>query len=143
MGRQGEPLNRPGLIEKLEELRRAEKEQALVYRSVAARAEAAGLSDLAQRFHDLHADEQHHLSRLTARVLELGGRPVDLTPATSVEIPLEDWEPIVRQREQAEIDRYAALQPDELDEETRALIEEIIGVESHHASELGGKWTMA
>lgn len=136
-------MSRPGLIQRLEELRRAEKEQALAYRNVAARAEAAGLPDLAQRFHDLHADEQHHLSRLTARVLELGGRPAELVVATPAEVPLDGWEPAVRERERAEIDRYTAMRPDEMDEETRVLIEEIIEVESHHASELGGKWTMA
>src|SRR5690606_31685306 len=67
-------------IQRLEELRRHEKDQALLCRSLAARAEEAEV-ELAQRFHDLHADEQHHLSRLTARVLELGGRPADLSAA--------------------------------------------------------------
>jgi rubrerythrin len=136
-------LTPSALVQELEDLRLAEKEQALAYRNIAARAESAGLVDLAQRFHDLHADEQHHLSRLTARVLELGARPADLNSVKAGEIPLDDWQANVRDREQAEIDRYTALDLDGLDQETRSLVESIIEVERHHASELGGKWTMA
>src|SRR5687768_636399 len=76
----------------LEASRRLEKEQALLYRGLAARAEASGEVDLAQRFHDLHADEQHHLSRLTARVLELKGRPAELKDVIPPTMPLGLWD---------------------------------------------------
>ncbi|MBW3629746.1 MAG: hypothetical protein KY464_10665, partial [Gemmatimonadetes bacterium] len=62
----------------LELCRRAEKEQAIFYRKLASEAELRDDLDLSQRLHDLHADEQHHLSRLTARLIELGHRPADL-----------------------------------------------------------------
>ena len=136
-------MNPDRLIEELESMRRAEKEQTLAYRSLAVRAESAGMADLAQRFHDMHADEQHHLSRLTARILELGGRPADLAGVKAAEIPLAGWEPVIRQREHDEIDRYTALASGPMDEDTRALIAEIISVDTQHAAELGGKWTMA
>jgi rubrerythrin len=131
------------LIERLELLRRAEKEQALFYRALATQAEdSAPLS--APRFHDLHADEQHHLSRLTARVLELGGRPVDLSTMTVDVALLGAWETVVPAREAAEITRYVeALDLPGVDATTRSLLEDILGVERQHESQLGGKWTMA
>lgn len=135
-------LEGAALIEKLEAARAAEKEQALCYRSLAARAEEKASID-AQRFHDLHADEQHHLSRLTARVLELGGHPRDLSGTTTPILQLDDWEGAVHARELVEVDRYRALLAEPLDSITRHLIQEILEVEEHHARELGGKWTMA
>lgn len=129
-------------IEVLEALRRVEKEQALVYRAMAASAEDIE-SDLAQRFHDLHADEQHHLSRLTARVLELGGRPVDLS-ALRVDAPnLQRWRETVRDREAVEIAGYREALEVGFDAATQSLLNEILAVEEHHSSDLGGKWTMA
>ena len=136
-------MTAPGTIQRLEVLRRAEKEQALTYRILAARAESLDDPELAQRFHDLHADEQHHLSRLTARVLELGGRPDDLQDISAAAVSLDTWADLVRAREQREIDRYHEALTHELEPETRSLIEEILSVESHHLAELGGKWTMA
>jgi rubrerythrin len=131
-----------GLV--LEAARFSEKEQALFYRGMAAAAESLGDAELAQRFHDLHADEQHHLSRLTARLLELGGRPRSLDDAVSpAAAELEGWAEVVRERENTEVARYRALLEYELDAETRALIDEILAVEIHHSTELGGKWTMA
>jgi rubrerythrin len=121
----------------------AEKEQALFYRALAALAETREDAELSQRFHDLHADEQHHLSRLSARLLELGERPPALDAVRAAPVPLEEWEPETRRREAAEVARYTALAALELDDHTRALIEEILDVERHHASELGGKWTPA
>jgi hypothetical protein len=41
------------------------------------------------------------------------------------------------------MERYTVLLTLELDDETRSLIEEILGVERQHAAELGGKWTLA
>lgn len=136
-------MNLPSAIDRLERMRRLEKEQALAYRSLAARAEATGVTDLAERFHDLHADEQHHLSRLTARVLELGGHPADLTGVATAEIPLDNWEISVRERELGEIARYRALIDSGVDSETHELVAAILAVEERHASELGGKWTVA
>ena len=128
--------------ELLEASRSAEKEQALAYRALAAEAEALGETELAQRFHDLHADEQHHLSRLTARLLELGSRPLSVSPIVTP-IVFAAWEVGVRAREEAEIERYQHMLSLALDAATRKLIEEILVVEEHHVEDLGGKWTMA
>lgn len=132
-----------GLIARLEILRRAEKEQALLYRSLAAHAEEID-PPAAQRFHDLHADEQHHLSRLTARVLELGGRPDDLSGVFVDPGQDGDWQQVVAAREAQEIARYREeLENVGADDTTHALLSEILEVEEHHARDLGGKWTMA
>lgn len=130
------------VIDLLERSRREEKEQALVYRRMAAMAEEEEPA-MAQRFHDLHADEQHHLSRLTARILELGGRPVDLVDVRAPEGDLTGWKEIVERREAAEVVRYTALLKEDLDAETRDLLAEILEVERHHAQALGGKWVIA
>lgn len=137
--------NNPGMnvIEMLAEARAAEKDQALVYRSLASRAEDAGDDALAQRFHELHADEQHHVSRLTARLLELQSLPQELSNRPSVVPPLEDWEQQVRTREEEEVRRYSEFLDADLDPVTRRLVEEILSVEENHLAELGGKWTMA
>ena len=123
--------------------RAAEKEQALYYRALASLAEARDDAELSQRFHDLHADEQHHLSRLTARLLELGLHPPDLSGLAAPGVDLDDWEVATRRREEAEVDRYRELVSHRMDDQTRALIEEILEVEIQHARELGGKWTPA
>ena len=127
----------------LEACRRAEKEQALFYRALGAEAERHGDAELAQRFHDLHADEQHHLSRLTARLIELGCAPADLADVRPPAVALADCERAARERERGEVARYEALLGSQLDGATRALAEQIVGVERTHAEELGGKWTMA
>jgi rubrerythrin len=130
------------LIVRLRECRRAEKEQAHFYRALAALAEERGALELSERFQQLHADEQHQFSRLTARLLELGagGAQADASPPT---VDLESWESSARQREEAEVERYEHLLEEDLDEATRALIVQILEVERAHARELGGKWTMA
>jgi rubrerythrin len=127
----------------LEASRRAEKEQALFYRRLASDAEARGAVELAARFHDLHADEQHHLSRLTARLVELGHVPIDLGDLRMVAVDADGWEAVARRREEEEIRRYEALAAAPVDAQTRALAEEFLGVERNHARELGGKWTLA
>jgi len=131
------------VIERLDACRVAEKEQAIFYRALAAAAEARGDAALAERLQMLHADEQHHLSRITARLLELG-RPVrdpgDMRPAVP---DLTEWEPVARRREQAEVSRYERLAELELDAATAELIRGIVEVERAHARELGGKWTPA
>jgi rubrerythrin len=123
--------------------REAEKEQALFYRALAAQAEERGDEALSQRFHDLHADEQHHLSRLTARMMELGRQPPSLDRVRTQPAHLDGWETLARRRERDEVRRYEILLAQELDAATRALAEEILEVERRHADELGGKWTMA
>lgn len=132
-----------GVVAAIEERRAAEKAQALFYRALAAAAEDAGDEALAQRLHDLHADEQHHLSRLTARLLELGVVPADLGGMRAPGGGLAGWELPARERERAEIEGYETLLRVELDDRTRALAVEILEVERHHEQELGGKWTLA
>ncbi|HET6229518.1 MAG TPA: ferritin-like domain-containing protein [Longimicrobiaceae bacterium] len=134
------------LIECLQLWRAAEKEQALFYRALAAEAEERGNAALSERFNDLHADEQHHVSRLTARLLELGAAPGELAGIAPPPASFDVWEAAARDREQHEVGRYsAALEKGEpaMDETTAALVAEILDTERHHAQELGGKWTPA
>jgi rubrerythrin len=131
------------LITALRAARAAEKQQALFYRGLAAEAEARLDAPLAERLNDLHADEQHHLSRLSARLLELGAATPEL-PQGGVVAVLEGWEAVARPREEAEVARYAALlEGHDLDAQTERLLREILDTERHHAAELGGKWTVA
>lgn len=131
------------LITALQRARVAEKEHALFYRALAAAAEARGDAGLGERFNELHADEQHHLSRLTARLLELGATPDDLQPSLEA-VEIDGWEAAAREREEAEVGRYEALLGGlDLDAQTEALLREILHTERHHAAELGGKWTPA
>lgn len=127
----------------LQACRQAEREQALFYRSLAAQAEDAGDGALAERLQELHADEQHHLSRLTARLLETGAAPADLAGVRARAVPLGAWETAARRRERDEVERYAILLEQQLDPTTRALAEEILATERKHAEFLGGKWTPA
>jgi rubrerythrin len=131
------------LIPALEEARAAEKEQALFYRALAAEAEDRGDAAMSERFNDLHADEQHHVSRLSARLLELGAGLADIANLAGERVGMDAWEAPARAREAAEVMRYERLLQGGLDAETRALIEEILDTERHHAAELGGKWTTA
>jgi rubrerythrin len=138
----------------LESARAAEREQTQFYRALAAQAEDAGDSVLSERFQELHADEQHHLSRITARLLELES-PADADSRSrapeggearprTLQLPrLEGWEPPAREREAAEVRRYEALLEEPLDEGTRGLVEQILEVERHHLRDLAGKWTPA
>lgn len=131
-------------IEVLEEGRRREKSQTLVYRALAAEAESEGLPDLGERLNGLHADEQHHLSRLTARLLELGGRPDDLRDVPRPVVVLEGWEVEAREREREEVAWYEkALSDATMDDETREVLEEILESERQHEKILGGKWMPA
>lgn len=131
------------LISALEEARAAEKAQALFYRALAAEAEDRGDAAMSERFNELHADEQHHVSRLTARLLELGAPLADIAGLTGERVGMDGWEAAAAPREQAEVARYQRLLAGEMDGATRALIEEILDTERHHAAELGGKWTTA
>jgi rubrerythrin len=139
MGEAGSDLTRA-----LERCRAAEKAQALFYRALAAEAEARGDGALGERLNELHADEQHHLSRLTARLLELGAAPADLSHLRPERVGLDEWEGAARAREREEVRRYEALSTAAgLDERTARVVREILETERHHAEELGGKWTPA
>jgi hypothetical protein len=106
-------------------------------------AEERGAAELAERFNDLHADEQHHLSRLSVRLMEMGAPLVELGEMKGELVGMDGWEPAARLREEAEVLRYEALLAESLDPKTDALLREILDTERHHAEELGGKWTPA
>ena len=128
---------------RLHAARAAEKEQALFYRSLTGQAEDQGDAPLAERLNGLLADEQHHLSRLTARLLELGQVVEDLGDMAVPDVDLGGWEPVARERETGEVARYEGLMSVPLDDVTRGLIEDILTTERNHERELGGKWMMA
>ncbi len=130
-------------IAALQMCRQAEKEQATFYRALAAAAEDVGDAVLSERFNELHADEQHHFSRLTARLLELGASPAEPGRNAAPSAPLDGWEVLARRRERDEVRRYEILLVQPLDEATRALAEQILDTERHHAEQLGGKWMPA
>lgn len=131
------------LEEALAGARRREKEQTRFYRSLAAAAEDAGRAVESERLNELHADEQHHLSRLTARMLELELALEEL-PGGLMTVSLDGWQEEAREREAGEVERYEAiLERDDLDDHTRGVLEEILDSERHHHRHLGGKWMPA
>ncbi|HEX2167228.1 MAG TPA: hypothetical protein VHG09_08300 [Longimicrobiales bacterium] len=127
-------------IRLLHEARLAEKRQALFYRALAAAAEDANDDAMSERMNGLHADEQHHLSRLTVRLVEFGESVEDLSAETAPDVRLDTWEHDARGRERDEIERYERLLRAGLDERTHAMIEEFLVAERAHAGTLGGKW---
>ncbi len=133
----------PDIVSVLELCRKRERAQTRFYRALAAEAELQGQERDAERLNELHADEQHHLSRLTARLLELGGQPAELPAGVAREIKLEGWESVARTREAGEVEWYEALLTGGLDPDTRALFEEILESERRHRDVLGGKWMPA
>jgi rubrerythrin len=120
-----------------------EKVQTLFYRALAAQAAATGDEGATERLNDLHADEQHHLSRLTARLLELGHAPRDLSGLAARADALEGWEARARMREAEEVRWYEATTRLALDPTTHAVLSEILASERHHERELRGKWMSA
>ncbi len=126
----------------LREARGRERAQTLFYRSLAANAELVGDRAAAERLNGLLADEQHHLSRITARLLELGGRPDEGMDAPVAPV-LEEWERQARGRETDEVTWYERALEVVTDQQTRALFAEILASERHHREELGGKWMSA
>lgn len=132
-------MNTP-LIAELHGARAEERSQALFYRALASVAEVSNDADLAERLNGLHADEQHHLSRLSARLLEMGEKLEDLGPPSLPEVGIEAWESLAREREQVEIDRYTTLLSQDMDDATRTMLTEFLQAEKHHAESLGGKW---
>lgn len=129
-------------IRLLHEARTAEKEQTLFYRALAAVAEARGAESDSEALNGLLADEQHHLSRLSVRLVELGAEvfePLAQTP----DYDFSDWHYYARLRERAEIERYERLLEQPLDAETCQMLEGILAVERQHEANLGGKYTEA
>lgn len=127
----------------LDASRAREKGQTLFYRALAAQAVAAGDDDATERLNDLHADEQHHLSRLTARLLELGHAPADLSAVPAPGGELDGWEAVAHEREADEVRWYEQAAQLPLDETTRAILREVLESERHHAAGLRGKWMSA
>jgi rubrerythrin len=131
-------------IARLREARRREKAMTLFYRALAAAAEDAGMVEDAERLNELHADEQHHLSRLTARLLELGEAPAGLREMPRPEVDLTRWEVDAREREASEVEYYRAWLDRGIDDlATRDVVAEILESEVHHHRDLGGKWMPA
>ena len=130
-------------IRQLRAARAAEKEQALFYRNLTGQAEDRGDAVAAERLNGLLADEQHHLSRITARMLELGQVVEDLGDMAVPAVSLDGWEDVARERELIEVARYETLLGAQLDDVTRGLIDDILTAERNHCRELGGKWMMA
>jgi rubrerythrin len=127
----------------LAESRRREKAQTQYYRALASVAESVGDGPVSERLNALHADEQHHLSRLTARLIELGETPEDLSTFPREEAAYEGWERVARHREWREIEWYEGIATAIDDPATRDVIMEILESERHHHHELGGKWMRA
>ncbi len=130
------------LLQFLHEGRRREKAQTFLYRSFAAQADSAGNADAVDRLNGLHADEQHHLSRLTARLLEMGEKPEDLSGLPRPTDQLAGWEDRARRAEVDEVAFYEMALAD-LSDEAGALISEILKSERLHLEHLGGKWMPA
>ena len=129
------------MVGALESSREREKAQALYYRTLAAAAVADAAAS--ERLNELHADEQHHLSRLTARLLELGHKPSDLGTVRAPDVRLDGWEAVAREREGEEVRWYESLLGRGLDDDTLGLVDEILASERHHQRELRGKWMSA
>jgi rubrerythrin len=126
----------------LNEGRRREREQAAFYRFLAGDAELVDDAATAERLNELLADEQHHVSRLTARLLEMGERPEDV--AGTAEIPaLGGWEEEARRREADEVAWYEEAIRRANDRDTVAVLREILASERHHHHRLAGKWMSA
>lgn len=130
-------------IDALREACAAEKAQALFYRALTGAAVEAGDIALADRLNQLLADEHHHLSRLTARLIELGAGAPALDDVEPPAAALETWERTAREREREEVARYTRLLEGEHDPATAALLAEILRVEREHERNLAGKWTTA
>jgi rubrerythrin len=130
------------VIDALLAARAAERRQALFYRALAAQAEEVADEETSERLNGMHADEQHHLSRLTVRLMELGAALPEL-PGAAESPAFEGWELEARARERAEVARYEALLALGPDAQTAALLEDCLVAERGHVAELGGKWMNA
>ena len=131
------------VMQLLKQSREREKEQTLFYRALSAIAEAEGEMEISERLNALLADEQHHLARLSARILELGDRPAEFSVPDPAHPGLETWEARAGEREAEEVRWYKEVLSHELDSTTRELVSDILASEECHARELGGKWMSA
>jgi rubrerythrin len=127
----------------LQEGRRRELEQALFYRFLSGDAERAGDAAAAERLNELLADEQHHVSRLAARILELGGKPEGAGTSPRALPALDAWEGEARRREEDEVAWYEDALGGVEDPRTRSVLREILDSERHHREGLAGKWMPA
>lgn len=131
------------LLELLREARGRERARTRFYRRLSTEAELAGDGATAERLNELLADEQHHVSRLTARILELGGRPGDGPAVEDADVELDGWEAQARRLEAEEVAWYEEALARVDDDVTRGVLAEILASERHHLEELGGKWMSA
>lgn len=129
-------------LDLLRAARQSEKEQALFYRALSVMAEDQGALDDVEALNGLLADEQHHLSRISVRLVELGYEVDELRMVTAA-CDLSGWQATARIREQQEIERYEALLRCDLDDATRGVLEGILAVEREHERNLFGKYTDA
>src|SRR5262245_42567559 len=120
------------VLRALQDARRAEKQQALFYRALAAAAEEAGQGAAEEDLNGLHADEQHHLSRITVTLVEANAPLDELHDTEQPTVPFAEWKEHARAREEGEIARYQTLLSLPLDQATAALVEEILAVERKH-----------
>ena len=70
--------------------RRREKAQTVFYRKLASLAASQSEEAVAERLNELHADEQHHLSRISARLLELGETLEEVEARGGEAVPLSE-----------------------------------------------------
>jgi rubrerythrin len=128
----------------LHEARALEKEQAQFYRVLSAQAEEHNHTEDIEALNGMLADEQHHLSRLSVRLVELGE---ELAPLSDEHMPSEvvypNWHEVARIRERKEIARYEALLQQNLDAETAVVIRGLLETERQHEEHLSGKYTDA
>jgi rubrerythrin len=128
----------------LHEARALEKEQAQFYRVLSSQAEERSNPEDIEALHELLADEQHHLSRLSVRLVELGE---ELAPLSDAIMPsdaiFDSWRDVARIRERKEIARYEEILKLELDEETARMIQSFLETERQHEVHLAGKYTDA
>lgn len=127
----------------LQEGRKRELEQALFYRFLSGDAEDSGDEGEAERLNELLADEQHHVSRLTARILELGAKPDDVGRDVPEVPSLGDWEGVARDREAEEVAWYEAALQRVDDPATLQILRGILASERQHLDHLAGKWMPA
>jgi rubrerythrin len=134
----------PPFAPALHEARALEKEQAQFYRVLSSQAEELGMPADIEALNELLADEQHHLSRLSVRLVELGE---ELAPLSDANMPsdaiYDTWRDVARIRERKEIARYEAILEQELDADTRRMIESFLDAERQHEQHLAGKYTDA
>ena len=136
-------MSEESVFEVLTAAREREFSRTRYYRALAAVAEIRDEPAAAERLNGLLADEHHHLSRITARLMELGAQPPRLEARPDVP-EWEEWESDARAGEVDEVAWYEqAVEAAGIDQETRELLEEILISEQKHRDELGGKWMSA